>query len=671
MTKLNFLALGSRVALSGRRNALARVALMSGGIAIAVAMLLGAMTARHAVLSRQARADARAPSSYLERADRPPSNSLLMWEHRTEFGKHPLLFLALKPIGAAPVPPGLPRLPRRGEAFVSPAIGALLESSSGSLLEPRLRARPVGTIAPAGLLDPRELVAYTGAPSRVKRVLNPGVFTGGYRHESVNPRIGYYFLIGLTVLAFLLPIGLFVVTATRLSTATREARLAAIRLAGATQAQVRFIISIEAAIVAGAGTAVGTLIFLIGRQAAIAAMRDDRFASDLTLPIVAFILVIVVVPLFVLVVALAGSRNLVVSPLGIVRPARRQRRGERWAVIGGVGIGLLLISALVRDWVLGLPSPLPGVVVCAGVLLVMIGLVGSAQWCGWAMARAIGRRTAALSVLLGTRRLESEPSSAGRVVTGIALLVALVGLGQAIVLAYERDATKPGGGQASWIMDLDKETVIASVYIGDNRILKSLSEIPGVRSVDLTRRVPNGGISEGRFTAVVHTDGRASTLEEVRNSLAWVGTAETVEDLRAGAPPSATAAGKLSSGAELLSLLVVLITAASLLVSTVDAMLERRRPLAALSAIGASPGLLRRSLLTQVGVPLLGALALGVVVSVILVVLIFRLLRVPLFLPLVQLGQIVLAAGVAVMLVTLIALPWTRVSRRPDLLRAE
>jgi hypothetical protein len=114
-----------------------------------------------------------------------------------------------------------------------------------------------------------------------------------------------------------------------------------------------------------------------------------------------------------------------------------------------------------------------------------------------------------------------------------------------------------------------------------------------------------------------------------------------------------------------------MVTAASLLVSTVDGMMERRRPMAVPSAIGVPASVIRRSVMLQVVVPLGIALALGAGVALAVVALLFRTLREPIFLPIQPLILTAAAIGIAVVVVTASALPWVHVARRPELLRTE
>ncbi len=76
-----------------------------------------------------------------------------------------------------------------------------------------------------------------------------------------------------------------------------------------------------------------------------------------------------------------------------------------------------------------------GPVVGLALTLSAFGLIGSATWSAWVIARWLATRVSSVSVLLGMRRLESDPSSVGRVVGSVALVIAMVGVLQSGLVA--------------------------------------------------------------------------------------------------------------------------------------------------------------------------------------------------------------------------------------------
>ena len=241
------------------------------------------------------------------------------------------------------------------------------------------------------------------------------------------------------VLGLLLPIGLFIVTTTRLSASTRETRLAAVRLAGATQSQVRLLAAAESALAAVVGCLLAWPLFLVGRivVSRFTIFGYRWFPGDFSPPAAGAVALLVGVPLFA--VVRDDARD--APPRGVAAGDRAPRRGG----LGGRRCGPPSLVARVpgarwsppgiRTPCSASPSPIPGVIVGGALAMVLAGLAGTVPWLGWLGARALARWGPTPSVLLGSRRLESEPTSAGRVVAGITVLLALVGMAQALALS--------------------------------------------------------------------------------------------------------------------------------------------------------------------------------------------------------------------------------------------
>lgn len=666
MRRMRFLGLGLKVAVSGGRGSLARFILMATGIGLGVGLLLGALTLDHAIQARGVREATRLPGPLSSKQER--TDSTLTWGWLTAFDGHQFDVVALDSAGHA-VLPGLPRVPQSGEAFVSPALASLLQAPSGELLRARL-GRVTGLISPQGLSTPSELLAYVGVTA--KTIPGGALYIGGSSQWFAPSRASSLIVFGLAILAFVFPVALFVVTATRLSTSTREGRFAAIRLAGATNTQVRGLIAIEAGLVGVFGVLVGCGLFLTGRAVALrlTSVNTQWFASDLWPEASAALVLLFVVPILVLLVSLVGSRRIVVSPLGLIRRTRRQRGGARWAIVALVGLAGLGLAAASHSWVMRQKPPLPGVILVGLGLAVLVGLVGAVGWLGGVVARRLASKTGSVAIQLGARRLEADPGAANRVVAGVAVLIVLVGLGQAVVLADIRDRQRDHY-VAPWLSGLPSTTVIASAYPPLRpRDLMDLTRLPGVSTIRLTREATGGGVHMGKpVTAIVATDGQQATLEEIRNALLWTGEAFSVDHWRL--PTPARSEHAVTRVVSALALVVLLVTGASLLVSTVDGVVERRRSHAMLSAIGASPSVLRRTVFAQVAIPLAIALVLGCLGALLVTSFVFRVIGEPGLLPFRAVIELAVATGLLVLAVTACTMPWVKSSQRPDLLHAE
>jgi hypothetical protein len=673
MTWIRLFGLGARMAVTGSRANPLRMLLMASGLAVGVALLLGTLSVGPAIHARRDREVAR--SGQVAETAQPLTDVTYQWLADPQFAGMQIPAVALRGVGDAPIPPGIPRLPRPGEVHVSPALAALLDGPDGSLLAPRFPGTVIGTIADDGLLYPDELYAYVGAPTtlRTERVAIPMVSFDTADRPSEDMSLSALIVLCVFVLGLLLPIGLFILTATRLSAATREARLAAVRLAGATQAQVRLLAAAESGFAAIVGCVPAWPLFLLGRTvvARLSIFGYRWFPGDFTPPLVGMLALLIGVPVFAVVVTMLGMRRLIVSPLGIVRRERRARRVLLWPTLLAAGFLLLGWSARYPDALIRQPSPIPGVILGGALALVFVGLAGTVPWIGWLAARALARWAPTPSVLLGSRRLESEPTSAGRVVAGVTVLLALVGISQALALSALASSTS--FPLRPWASELPASTVFVSSMDGRDReeAFQALRDVPGVRSVSITNRLPTGGHGGEGSHAQVLTDGNPATLELIRNELVWVAIAQTLDEIRTDYGSGSTDAIRTSRMMSFVTVLVLLVTAASLLVSTVDAMMERRRPMAVLSAIGVPLSVMRRSVFVQIALPLAAALVMGVAASLGVIALVFRAVDEPVVIPVNPLLQTSVAVTAMVFLVTAVAMPWARVARRPELLRNE
>jgi ABC-type antimicrobial peptide transport system permease subunit len=118
-----------------------------------------------------------------------------------------------------------------------------------------------------------------------------------------------------------------------------------------------------------------------------------------------------------------------------------------------------------------------------------------------------------------------------------------------------------------------------------------------------------------------------------------------------------------------ITVFLLLVSAATLLVAMVDWLMERRRSLAVLSAVGVSTGTVRRSILLQVALPLATSVAFGVAGAIVVTTLLYTAVEQPVVMATRQLAALVVVVIVVVLAVTASSAPWLRIARKPELLR--
>ncbi len=668
MRRVRLFALGIRLAVSGGRPALFRLALMSLGFAIGAALLLSAMSIVPALHARDQRRD---QSGVTVRAH--ATDSLAIWSTPQAFGDLEIQAGTVEATGSPAPPPGLTRVPAPGEIFVSDRLRALWDGALGTTLEHRLGAHLAGTIAPSGVIGPDALVMVIGKPTNVHLPLRQAYIVNGFGSPpaaSAQPLdLGALLSTVAIAAAILLPIWLFVATVTRLSAATRETRLAAARLAGGTQGEVRLFAALEAGLAAFVGVIVAIPLFFALRPllAAGAIMGIKLYPADLAPPVPLAIGGLLLIPAVATVMSLSTMRRVLVSPLGVTRRAHRTHAGAWWTVVLTVGVGTLAWCASQHEELVKLGSATTGILVGLALGCIAFGLVGTAVWASWVVARRLAPISRRASTMLAMRRLESDPSSIGRVVGVVALMIAMVGVMQAGLLAVGRD--EPGFSLAAWTQALPSDAVIVSSVAAPLDPNTNLADIPGVDSVTWSKIDPLGASGTLSNAVVLRTDGTAATLEAIRNRVAWFAEATSISSLREQYSGYDSELARIRKGILMITLFLILVSAATMLVALVDWIMERRRSLAVLSAIGTGTSVLRRSVLLQVALPLAIATVLGLFGAITVTALLYTAVEQHVLIPVGLLLGLAAATLGIVLLMSALSLPWVRVGSRPELLR--
>ncbi len=225
-----------------------------------------------------------------------------------------------------------------------------------------------------------------------------------------------------------LPLLLMLNQVVRMGTATRERRLAALRLAGATPAEVRRIGSVEVGFPVTAGALSGPLVFALLRELfggqRVNQAPAERFGyslSDSSLALIptsvtpAWWQTVAVVALVAAAGVMTGflaSRHLIASPLGVSRRARPPAPRPWGMLLIAAGLAALVATAsgaFGRGQALGM----------AGILLVVLGVIALAPWVAFRSGQRAARRTSDPATLIAAGHLVSDPGPAGRAAAAV------------------------------------------------------------------------------------------------------------------------------------------------------------------------------------------------------------------------------------------------------------
>lgn len=243
----------------------------------------------------------------------------------------------------------------------------------------------------------------------------------------------------LGVVLCVVPLLVFVAVASRVAARQRDDRLAALRLAGASNLQVRALAALDAAVAAAAGAVLGALLFLAGRGLLL------RFADEPQLVTAAERLappVSVAAGVLVALVALttAGAalllRSLLITPLGVIRkvPRRRPRPWGLALLLGGLTTFTVAVTTTVPDTAAG------DLTIAAALAASMLGLVTCGPWLTSLTGRVLARGSGRPAALLAGRRLEDEPRAQARAMAVVVLVVLSATIALVVLQDFRRSS---------------------------------------------------------------------------------------------------------------------------------------------------------------------------------------------------------------------------------------
>jgi hypothetical protein len=431
--------LGLRLAASGGREAISRLVILAAAVGIGAGLLLTAISATNAVNAqndRYAWLDTGAPAATGPgSAHTGPAAPLWLLVTADAFNGQAIYRADVAATGRTePVPPGLPRDPGPGQYYISPALAALLHSAPADELADRYPGHQAGLIGQAGLPSPSSLVIVVGRSAAQMSHL-PGAAEvtsfsttspsacGGSGNCVIRAGLGPSgtdLVLSVVALALLLPVLIFIGTATRLSAARREQRFAAMRLVGATPRQISLIAAVESTVAATAGIAIGFSLFFVLRLplAAVPFTGQPFYPAELSLSLPDIVVTAVGVPAAAAVVARLALRRVNISPLGVTRRVT-PAPPRAWRVLpllaGLADLGFFAVH--------GKPASNSGQVEAftLGFALIMIGLVVAGPWLTMVGTRLLARQASGPGTVIAARRLADDPRAAFRAVSGLVL----------------------------------------------------------------------------------------------------------------------------------------------------------------------------------------------------------------------------------------------------------
>jgi hypothetical protein len=334
------------------------------------------------------------------------------------------------------LPPGIDRLPAPGEMLQSPELAHLASTKPASELSDRFGAKPAGLLGEDALMFPEQLVLLVGhtpdtMPANAYEL--PKLAAGEAQPDGLLS-----LLAGVGVVVLLVPSLVLVASASRLTAARRERRLAAVRLAGATPAQVTAMVAAETGLAAVVGAVLGVAMSPVLHSFAtwVPWGGGTWFAQDFMLPWPVVVLVAVAVPVLVVGAAVAGLRRVVNTPLMAAGGHTRKPLSKGRLLIVPAAALLFFLSLSMAEEA-GAGAMLP-ILVSLGILMWSPTVVG--PWVTSALGGVFTKVWRKPSALLAGRRLRDDPKAAYRASAGVVLAVFAGSMALTLMPSLESEA---------------------------------------------------------------------------------------------------------------------------------------------------------------------------------------------------------------------------------------
>ena len=386
--------------------------------------------------------------------------------------------------------PGSDVVPKRGEYLASPALAKRIASLPADQLGDRY-GKQVGVLSPEAVEGPDSLVAVVGTDlgtvATSEFYIPPQVVTSfqGIPFESESYRIAT--LVG--AIAVLVPALLLVGIVTDLGAAQRAERFATLRLIGATPQQVARTAALEIGATTFVGALAGVALYLaMIPVAGQITLRTSRFYySDLLRSPVNAVLAVVVTTAGAAAVAWWRTRRADLGPLG----GSRERTERRPRLISLAPVILGTVGLISTPTVAHQDSDLTIYLLPASFLCTMLGLLWAGPLLTWWVARGGRALARSAAQVIGFNRITQHPRAVFRAVAGVvAAVYAMTVFAVAITAAAGTHDVTQGGGH------LSPTTLEAMPAVSDEGAVSGavdrLAAVPGVTTVTVGRISGNG-----------------------------------------------------------------------------------------------------------------------------------------------------------------------------------
>lgn len=380
-----------------------------------------------------------------------------------------------------------------GEYYLSPALKKAIDEHPTDDILARFGRfnKYLGTVPEKYLITPDSLMIISGVDAKEVKEHEERyskIYRSGFDDNSTPYDAASIIVLSVGGAILLFPIIVFVSVATQLGATQREKRYAALRLIGATKRQVSRILILESLLASAVGIAVG-LIGFWSLQAPLLNFRingERMWPSDMRLSVLQYFVIIALTLGLTAFINWRRMRRAQISPLGVSHTLEKVKKLRIWRVIIlAIGLGLFawLSTKDGRQWIRKDGSgAAPSLVFVGAFLAIMLGLVLSGSWLTNKVALLCVRLSDNASVLIAGKRTAVHSRAIFRSVCGVVLALFAGSFYLTSVSGMERlsfQTIKDNG----YSQLKDNTVIITSEAVLPDQFAERLAKLPYISSV--------------------------------------------------------------------------------------------------------------------------------------------------------------------------------------------
>lgn len=502
------------------RESFARLGLIIGAVALGVLLICYFMAIMNGLEARRSRAvinNAGYEASFdLMQGKRPPEGvaPLLITVGKDNPNRYREETITTFSMYAEPNSPQFKKIatPKPGEYYLSKKLAEINRQHPEEQIGQRYGTKYLGELPDEYTSSPDSLMVVRGASKQEVEqaqqvATEPGeAFIPVYKTDSeaknpvhVDPIATFLAVAGSTTL--LVPIVNFVAVASQLGSVQREKRYAALRLIGATKAQVNKILLLESLLAASIGIVIGVVIFnLVQFPLAEFTFADLHFwPTDFALSWLQYTLIVVLTLGLISWVSWRRMRRAQVSPLGVANTQAKAKPLRAWRLLP------LLAGMGVVEW-MALPAGkelfkshsadqqmIASLGLVAAILAIMFGLMLAGGWLTNKIARLAASRARRPATLIAGKRVSMHSRAVFRSVGGVVLALFAGSFYLSSVSGIEALTNQAAQDNGYAKLNASSAMVVGGKYGFPAEMGKAIAEQPYVKHSAAVTALPEGG----------------------------------------------------------------------------------------------------------------------------------------------------------------------------------